>query len=308
MKCLVLGGGGFIGSHVCEALLNEGHQVRVFEKERVSKENIQHILSRLEWVEGDFTNEIHIANSVKGIDLIIHSIGTTHPKSSNENPVYDIQSNLVSTLHLLEAARKAGVKKVIFFSSGGTVYGIPQKTPITEDHPCEPICSYGIQKLSIEKYLRLYQYLYGLDYAIMRIANPYGERQRPVAWQGSVIVFLYKALRDEQIEIWGDGSVIRDFLYITDVAQAVIKLIDYRGKHRIFNIGSGTGQSLLQVLGAIEKAIGRKPDVKFTPARPFDVPVNVLDIARAEAELGWKPEVSFEEGIKRTKAYLSTSI
>lgn len=305
MKCLVLGGGGFIGSHVCDALLSAGYGVRIFEKERVSKENVEHLLKRIEWIEGDFTNKVQLEEIVKGVDVIVHAIATTLPKTSNENPVYDIESNLVSTLHLLEAAKTEKVKKVVFFSSGGTVYGIPQKTPIAEDHPTEPICSYGIQKLAIEKYLNLYRYLYAIDYAVMRIANPYGERQRPLATQGSVIVFLYKAMRGEQIEVWGDGSVVRDFLHVTDVARAVVKLIEYNGNHRIFNVGGGTGYSLLTVLKEIERVIGREPDVRFSQARPFDVPVNVLDITRAKTELGWVPEVGFEEGLKRTMAFLS---
>lgn len=304
MKCLVLGGGGFIGSHVCDALLSAGYGVRVFEKERVSKDNVEHLLERIEWAEGDFTNKAQLEEIVKGVDVIVHSLATTQPKTSNENPIYDIESNLVSTLHLLEAARTAKVKKVIFFSSGGTVYGIPQKTPISEDHPTDPICSYGIQKLAIEKYLNLYRYLHSIDYGVMRIANPYGERQRPIAAQGSVIVFLYKVMKGEQIEVWGDGSVVRDFLHVSDVARAVVKLIEYGGNHRVFNIGGGSGCSLLTVLKEIEKVTGRKPDVRFAPARPFDVPVNVLDITRAKTELGWTPEVGFEEGLKKTMAFL----
>src|SRR3972149_10968356 len=241
MKYLVLGGGGFIGSHVCDSLVKAGHQVRIFEKEHVSKNNIEHLISSIEWVEGDFTNETHLKEIVKGVDIIIHSIGTTHPRTSNENPVYDISSNLISTLHLLDAAKDEGVKKVIFFSSGGTVYGIPKTIPIPEDHPTEPLCSYGIQKLAIEKYLRLYHYLYGLDYAIMRIYNPYGERQRPHALQGAVAVFMNKALIGEGIEIWGDGSVTRDYLHISDVARAVSILSDYHGEYKLFNIGGGHG-------------------------------------------------------------------
>jgi len=304
MKYLVLGGGGFIGSHVCDMLLKAGHEVRIFEKEHVSKENIAHLISDVEWVEGDFTNQTHIKEIVKGIDIVIHSIGTTHPRTSNENPVYDISSNLISSLHLLAEAKNAGVRKVIFFSSGGTLYGIPQTIPIPEDHPTEPICSYGIQKLAIEKYLRLYSHLYGLDYAIMRISNPYGERQRPVTTQGAVAVFLYKALKDEEIEIWGDGSVTRDYLHISDVARAVLLLSNYHGEYKLFNIGAGKGYTLMDVIGMIEKTIGRSVKVRFTPARPFDVPVNILDTTRARTMLLWKPTIGFEEGIKRTMSYM----
>lgn len=304
MKCLVLGGGGFLGSHVSEAILGAGHGVRVFEKELVGKDNVAHLLPKVEWTEGDFTNEAHVKEAVRGVDWVIHSLCTTLPKSSNDNPVYDISSNLVSTIHLLEASRDAGVKKIIFFSSGGTVYGIPRYTPIPEVHPNDPVCSYGIQKLAIEKYLSLFRRLYGLDYGILRISNPFGERQRPHASQGAAVVFLNKVLKGEAIDIWGDGSVTRDYLYVKDVAGAVLKLLSYDGEERIFNIGSGKGMSLLQLIEAIELVTGRKADVRFTPARPFDVPVNVLDIGRAEKELSWRPEIVLEEGLKRTMVYL----
>ncbi len=308
MKCLVLGGGGFIGSHVCDVLVSAGHDVRIFEKDHVSKENVEHLISNVEWVEGDFTNPTHLKEIVKGVDIVIHSIGTTHPRTSNENPVYDISSNLISTLYLLESARDASVRKVIFFSSGGTVYGIPQTIPIPEDHPTEPICSYGIQKLAIEKYLKLFYHLYGLDYAIMRISNPYGERQRPRALQGAAAVFLYKALMGEEIEIWGDGSVTRDYLHIRDVARAVLLLTDYTGSNKLFNIGGGHGYSLLDLVRIIEKVVNHPVKVRFTPARPFDVPVNVLDITRASEILKWRPEIGLEEGLQRTMSYLKNLI
>ncbi len=304
MKALVLGGGGFLGSHVVDALLGEGYAVRIFEKESVKCDNIEHVLDKVELVEGDFTNETHLKEAVKGVDYIVHCISTTFPKGSNDNPAYDISSNLVSTLHLLDAAVAEKVKKVIFFSSGGTVYGIPEKSPIPEEHPTDPLVSYGIQKLAIEKYLKLYQHLYGLDYGIMRISNPYGERQRPLATQGAVTVFLYKALKNESIEIWGDGTVTRDYLYVTDVSRAVTKLLKYTGDTRLFNIGSGKGLSLLDIVSSIEAVIGTRLDVRYTPARPFDVPVNVLDTTRASTVLGWTPSVELSEGLALTVDYL----
>lgn len=297
-----------MGSHVSERLLDAGYKIRIFEKELVARDNVVHLLPKVEWFEGDFTNQAHVKEAVEGVDFIIHSLCTTLPKSSNENPVYDISSNLISTLHLLDTAKEAGVKKIIFFSSGGTVYGIPEYTPIKEEHPNDPVCSYGIQKLAIEKYLKLYRHLWGLDYGIMRISNPFGERQRPHASQGAAVVFLYKVLKGEPIEIWGDGSVTRDYLYVKDVAGAVLKLLNYKGGERIFNIGSGRGLNLLQLIEAIEEVTGKKADVRFTPSRSFDVPVNVLDTARAEKELLWRPEVSFKEGLKRTMDYLVANI
>ncbi len=305
MKCLVLGGGGFLGSHTCDVLLAHGYRVRVFEKQYVGKENIQHAINDIEWIEGDFTNEAHVREIVQGMDYVIHAIGTTLPGNSNENPAYDISSNVISTLHLLDAAKEAGVKKIIFFSSGGTVYGIPKKIPITEDHPTDPISSYGIQKLTIEKYLKLYYRLHGLDYSIMRMSNPYGERQRPVASQGAVAVFLYKALKKETIEIWGDGSVTRDYIHVSDVAGVIPLLLQYEGKYKLFNIASGRGLSLLDLIKSLERVIGRPINVRFTSARLFDVPVNILDNSLAQRELKWAPKIGLDEGIRRTIKHLS---
>src|SRR4029434_4711286 len=186
-------------------------------------------------------NEEDVTQAVAGCEVVFHMISTTIPKSSNDNPAYDVESNLVGTLRMLEAARKAGVRKVVFASSGGTVYGIPKVVPINESHPTDPICSYGISKLAVEKYLHLYHALHGLDYCILRIGNPYGEGQRPTAAQGAVGVFLYKALHGGVIEIWGDGTVTRDYIYIGDVIQAFLKAMTYSGEHRLFNIGAGEG-------------------------------------------------------------------
>lgn len=304
MKCLVLGGGGFMGSHLSKALLEQGHAVRIFERPNLRPVQVLPDGKDLEWVEGDFLNEEDMIRAVAGCEIIFHLISTTLPKSSNDNPTYDVETNLVSTLRLLEAARNAGARKVLFSSSGGTVYGIPKEVPIKESHPTDPVCAYGISKLAIEKYLHLYHALHGLDYCVLRIGNPYGEGQRPAASQGAVAVFLNKALNDEVIEIWGDGTVTRDYLYVGDVTLAFLKAMTYSGEHRLFNIGAGEGRSLNQLLSAIESLVGRPVARRYLPARTFDVPTNVLDISRARAFLGWRPETPFAEGLSRTCAWL----
>ena len=231
MKCLVLGGGGFIGSHICDQLVAAGHEVRVFEKVGLSKTNILHLKDHIEWMEGDFLNPDCLRNAVKGMEIIFHLVSSTLPKDSNDNPAYYILSNVIPTIHLLEAARNAGVRKIILSSSGGTVYGIPAHLPISEGHPTEPTCSYGIHKLMIEKYFALYYKLYGLDYAVMRISNPYGERQRITGSQGVIPIFLCKILQGETIEIWGDGEIVRDYIYISDVARRPLGL--WKSQRRI---------------------------------------------------------------------------
>jgi UDP-glucose 4-epimerase len=206
---------------------------------------------------------------------------------------------------LLEEAVRAGVRKVVFVSSGGTVYGRPQYVPIDEAHPTDPISSYGIAKLAIEKYLHLFHTLHGLDYAILRPSNPFGERQRVQASQGAVAVFLGKVLKGEPVDIWGDGSVVRDYIYIGDLIAALLAAQRYTGAMRIFNVGSGAGLSLNQLLDGIAQVTGRKAERRYLDARAFDVPANVLAVDRARQELGWTPATAFLDGLARTAAWMS---
>ena len=305
MKCLILGGAGFLGSHFADHLLSAGHTVRLFDRFEAVKTNIQHLLPQTELVQGDFGNHAIVNDVTRDIDVVYHLISTTLPKTSNDDMVFDVTTNLVPTLHLLDACRQNGVKKVIFVSSGGTVYGVPQHVPVPESHPTNPICSYGIHKLAIEKYLNLFHELHGIDYAVMRVANPYGERQRADGSQGAIAVFLGKMLRNAPIEIWGDGSVVRDYVYVHDVAVAAEMLANYSaaaGGPRTFNIGAGHGLSLLEIVDGLGIALGRKAEIRFAAARALDVPTNVLDISLAQKHVGWTPRVVFAEGLRRTVA------
>lgn len=295
-----------MGSHLCEALLAEGHSVKIFDRPNLKRFREFSADEQVEWVEGDFANQSDVNLAVPDCDVIYHLVSTTLPKSSNDNPVYDVETNIVGTLHLLEVARKSSVRKIIFISSGGTVYGIPNCTPINEEHPTNPICSYGISKLTIEKYLNLYYTLYGLDYCVLRLANPYGERQRVTATQGAVGVFLYKALRKELIEVWGDGSVIRDYIYVGDAISAMVAALSSNGNQGIFNIGSGHGQSLNNILEVIESVLGRPVSRIYVEGRALDVPVSVLDIEKAKNSLQWKPKVDFRDGLERTALWMKS--
>jgi len=306
MKSLVIGGNGFIGTNLVDGLLRKGHAVRVFDRypSRFREPN-----PAVEYVVGDLGNHGEVADVVQGVDFVFHLAYTSLPHTSNEDPVYDIRSNVVDTVQMLQQCSAAAVRKVIFISSGGTVYGIPQNTPIKEDDATDPICSYGITKLAIEKYLHLFHRLHGLDYVVARISNPYGEQQNPDAKQGAVTVFLGNLKRGNPITIWGDGEVVRDYIYIGDAVQALVKSADYQpgpDQHRVFNIGAGRGYSLNQLIAAMRVVVGKDIDVRYTPGRVEDVPSNVLDISRATAELGWKPEVELEEGLTRTWEWLKT--
>ena len=304
MNYLVLGGAGFIGSHVVDALLNAGHRVRVFERPGCDLANLATVLDRIEIDYGDFTKIAEetgaLAQALDGVDLVIHLVSTVLPASSNLNPLYDIESNLKSTVRLLELAVKKGVKKVVFASSGGQVYGPSAVLPIHEESPTNPLSSYGIVKLATEKYLALFHHLHGLDYTVLRIANPYGERQKISGAQGAVAVFLGKIKSGEAIEIWGDGSVARDYLYIADLTNAILLACGKSSSEKLFNIGSGSPCSLNQLIDLLQRVSGRKVAVDYKDSRACDSSVNYLDCKRARKVLGWQPQYSFREGLHRT--------
>jgi len=296
MRCLVLGGGGFIGSHLSDALLSSNHEVGVFD--RPTARHLDYVKNQGARIFlGDYLNPDDIGPALSNCDVLYHLLSTTVPQTSNDDPRLDIEANVIGTLRLLEEVRKAQVKKIVFASSGGTVYGIPQKIPIKENHSTEPISSYGISKLMIEKYLHLSWVLYGLDYCVLRIANAYGERQSISKTQGVISAFLGKAFSKEEIIIWGDGSVVRDYVYVGDIASAFLQASSYKGKLKIFNIGSGHGHSLTDIIQVIENTVGFPLQVKYMQGRPFDVPINVLDISLAKSHLNWEPKVQLGEGI-----------
>lgn len=205
MKVIIFGGGGFIGSTIADRLLVEGHSLRIFERPRVAPYREFSATEHVEWITGDLSSAHDVGEALVGMDAVMHLVSTTLPKGSNDDPIYDVQSNVVASLQMLDAMARQGVRRIVFISSGGTVYGTPQYLPIDERHPTEPLVSYGITKLMIEKYLRIYQLSHGIRPVILRVANPYGERQRIETAQGAIGVFAHRALKNEPIEIWGMG-------------------------------------------------------------------------------------------------------
>ena len=304
MKFTVFGGGGFIGSAIVDRLLGEGHAVRVFERPRVPPYRDFLPTEQLEWGTGDLLSAHDVGNAIEGSDSVIHLVSSTLPKSSNDDPAYDVSTNVIATLTLLDAMVAKGIRRIIFISSGGTVYGTPLYVPIDEKHPTEPEVSYGIVKLTIEKYLQLYQRLHGIRATVLRVANPYGERQRVETAQGAVGVFLHRVLSGQAIDIWGDGTVTRDFIYVGDVAEAFLQATRYEGTSTVFNIGSGVGTSLNELVHAIGEVIGTPVQCHYLPGRAIDVPVSVLDCALAKREFGWSPQVALPEGIASTLGWL----
>jgi UDP-glucose 4-epimerase len=304
MKIVIFGGGGFIGSAIADRLLLDGHELRVFERPRVEPYRKFNPGESVEWLTGDLMSSFDVGNAIDGMDVVLHLVSTTLPKSSNEDPIFDIQSNLIGTLQMLNEMVSKKVPKIVFISSGGTVYGNPCYVPIDESHPTNPVVSYGISKLAIEKYLLLYKHLHGIKSTILRVSNPFGERQRIQTAQGAVGVFLSKAIAGESIDIWGDGSVVRDYIYVADVAEAFAKAINYDGSENIFNIGSGTGTSLNELISFIEETLGCPVTRNYLPSRPYDVKASVLDNALALKELGWAPKFNLTTALKNTAQWI----
>lgn len=297
MNCLILGGNGFIGSHLVDKMLAEGYAVRVFDK---YEEHYRKPLATVDYRYGDFGNRGLLKEALTDIDIVLHLISTTLPKTSNDDPVFDIQSNVVETLILLEQCVVRKIKKIVFISSGGTVYGRPVSLPVCENDPTEPECSYGVTKLMIEKYLALFNHLYGLEYTVLRLSNPYGSRQNPNGIQGAISVFLGKVATNNPIQIWGDGKVIRDYIYIDDLVDAISIAIKTNTPYRIFNIGSGKGVSLNEIIEVIHQVTKNAVPVEYQSKRSFDIPEIILDVSRANQQLKWTATTSLADGIKRT--------
>jgi UDP-glucose 4-epimerase len=303
VNCLVLGGNGFIGTHLVDGLLEKGYPVRIYDRSpnrfRATPQDAEH-------VEGELGNHGLIREAIEGMEVVFHFVSTTLPKTSNDDPIYDVRSNLVDTLQLLEACIEAGVRKVIFASSGGTVYGLTQTVPITEDHPANPVTSYGIVKLAVEKYLGLFHHLHGLDYTALRISNPYGPYQDPGGQQGAIAVFLHRLYTGQPITIWGDGRVVRDYLYVADLVDALLLAAESETPRKVLNVGSGQGTSLNELVALMGEVTGERPEVGYRSGRALDVPANVLEVSRVHEELGWSPQTELAEGIARTWEWVRT--
>jgi UDP-glucose 4-epimerase len=296
--CVVLGGSGFLGRHLCRAMLEAGYRIRSISRSGMPEGQPGTWWSEVDWISASIGTE-PCALALQDADFLVHLASTTLPLTSNSDIAYDIESNVIGTVRTLEAASALGIRRTIFVSSGGTVYGPAQQTPITEHHPTEPICSYGIHKLAIEKYLQLFRSQNRLDSIVLRVSNLYGESQgcgRPL---GAIAHFATRAVEGVPIQIWGDGTITRDYVYVDDVVNAILKSATYKGTERLFNIGSGRGTSLNQILEMIRLRIPKPVIANYKPSRDFDVRENILDSSRAKRDLGWVSQVTLETGLDR---------
>jgi len=297
---LILGGGGFVGRHVALQLARQGHDVLLASRRPLIQEIPAAYAANIRWQFLEL-GSADWDTLVAEMDVVHHYAWGSLPASANANPGGDLLTNVGATIDMLDALHRRGAGRVIFSSSGGTVYGKLHQTPVPEDHPIAPINAYGAGKATAEVYLSLYRAMHGLDCRIARIANPYGAGQNLSHGQGAVTTFIHHALNGQPITIWGTGEVVRDYVYVTDVAQCLVMLAAApRSDEFVFNVGSGVGVSLNDIVAELETRLGRKLDVTRTSPRPIDIPVSVLSIERAKRILGWSPTLSFSEGIART--------
>lgn len=300
----IIGGGGFIGTNLALHLLDQGHRVRTFGNPGPHTEALAECR---QWIT-HFGDLDQLREAVKGCDGVYHLIGRTVLPDAEKDKAKDIDRILQNTLRLMDLSVSGHFGRLIFISSGGTVYGIPSQIPIKENSSDWPISSYGVSKLTIERYLHVYRHQYGLDYRTARISNPFGAYQLPDKGQGVIARLIDSSLREIDFPLMGDGSVIRDYIYIDDVSDALHRLADYGGEQRIFNIGSGNGHSLMEIIRLVEKTTGREINLKRLPGRPMDVPVNILDIELAKRELHWSPQTPLPLALEHTVRWLAQYI
>lgn len=295
---LILGGCGFIGRHLVEEILKNDKDANITIVDVIEDEHFKK-LSNITQIKKSFSQILDFDNLVLHTDIIYHLISTTTPSDFTDKIKQDFDDTIIPTINLLEAISKHQDKKLIFVSSGGTVYGACESLPIKEAEKLNPICTYAVQKVVIEKYIEAYAHLYNIKYIICRLANPYGIGQNLQKKQGIIPIFINKILNKEVLQVWGDGEAIRDYIFIDDAVNALFHLGQYKGKKHIFNVGSGIGYSINQIIELIVKELEiQKPVTEYLPERMCDVKKNILDISKIEREVGWKPKITIEKGIK----------
>ncbi len=306
MNVLVTGGAGFIGSHVVDGLLKEGLSLIVVDNLSTGK------------IENLNPNALFYQQSIEDEEMmervfmlhkpayIFHLAAQSSVSVSVRNPVEDAKTNILGTLVLLQKSVKYGVKKFIFSSTGGAIYGDNVKIPTPETETPNPISPYGIAKLSVEKYLDFFSKEYGLEYVSLRYSNVYGPRQDPYGEAGVVAIFTNRMLKGEKVTIFGDGEYVRDYVYVDDVVRANILAME-KGKNVVLNIGTGRGTTVNELFMMLKSITGYSDEPEYAPPRKGDVRKSILDCSKAKEILGWEPEVSLEEGLRRTVEHFKTS-
>lgn len=292
---LVTGGLGYLGRYVVDALRHAGREVIILDRPGAGKPAPP---PDCEMVWEDFGRIDRHPACLEDTDCVVHLAWSSIPATSAEDPAADARENVAGTVNLLAECVRRGVRKIVFSSSGGTVYGRPDYLPIDEAHPTRPANMHGAMKLSVEAYLRAFYEVQGLDYTALRIGNLYGPFQRYRNQLGAVSTFLRSVMRGEEIRIWGDGKVVRDYVFVDDTAGAVVAAVEPSFEDKVFNVGTGRGCDLNELVVVIERLTGRTAKVRHDPARRIDVPVSVLDASLLRRRAGWAPRATLEDGIR----------
>lgn len=307
MRTVVTGGAGFIGSHLVDLLIAHGHEVVVIDNlSRGRVENLRdaEATGKLTFIEADLLdvdfNEFLAEHTP---EVIFHLAAQIDVRASVADPLHDAETNILATIRIADAARQHGVRKVVFTSSGGSIYGEPSEFPVSEDVPVDPHSPYAASKVSGEIYLNTYRHLYGLDCSHIAPANVYGPRQDPHGEAGVVAIFSQRLLAGEPTRVFGDGGNTRDYVYVGDVVRAFYLASGEIGGGMRFNIGTAVETSDRQLHSLVAEAAGAQDEPEFAPARLGDVPRSALSFARAKEVLGWEPEVDIKQGVANTVEY-----
>lgn len=303
---LVTGGAGFIGSHLCRRLRASGCAVRVLDDlSSGRRENLAALDGEVDLVEGDLRDEALVSAALAGVDYVLHHAAVASVQTSIERPRFEQEVNAAGTLQLFEAARRAGVRRVVFASSAAS-YGNDPTGPKREEMLPAPESPYAISKIAGEYYARVYSSLYGLEVVCLRYFNVFGPRQDPSSpYSGVISIFAERMLAGAAPTVFGDGGQSRDFVYVDNVVEANMQACTTPGiAGRVYNIGCGRSSSLLELVAALNRLLGTAIEPEFAPARPGDVRISLADITRAQRELGYEPVVHFEQGLEQTLAWM----
>ena len=305
-KCLVLGANGFIGSHLVDSLVRAGNSVRAFD--RFGGEPMFERHESVDLYYGDFLNRGDLDEALKGIEYVFHFISTTTPVTAENDPLIDIETNIRMSVELFQACVDAGVKRVLFASTGGAIYGEGGSIPHAETDIAQPVSPYAIGKLTIEHYLRYFRVKFGLDSVVLRISNPYGERQPLHRKQGVIPIFLENICLGKPLTVLGDGSMVRDYVYVKDVTTMIASMFDKTTKEKVYNIGSGHGITVSELVVAVERASGKKAQIDSLPVPPTFIHEVVLDTTRFTGEFGMDPQTSLQDGLAATLQFIEMEV
>jgi UDP-glucose 4-epimerase len=306
-RCLLIGGAGFIGRHLIGPLLATGRQVTVLSRRDPGEVSLPNACV---YVRGDFSDLDVLAPLLDAHEEVIHLAYATVPNTSFADPLADLLGNLPPAVQLFEQAARRGVR-LVYVSSGGTVYGDQTALPIPETASAEPISPYGVTKLTLEKYAALYRVTHGLDVVIARPANAYGPGQKPFSGQGFVATAMASAMKGMPVKVFGQRGTVRDYLYVSDLADALLGVLAKGEPGQTYNLGSGVGLSNMDILDAMTPILsegGCRIEVEHLPERSFDVRQNVLDSTKLRQLTGWQPKVSLEQGLRATRDWLQREI